>query len=105
MVANFVPNTDIVFNNNQSSYNSATTVSGTMNGVDLGYNKKATLPTNTLSRPGYRFLGWDTDTNAITATYADGATLDYNDVNGSSTTSSTLTLYAIWQPKRTSPLL
>ena len=45
-----------------------------------------TVPTKT----GYTFLGWSTDSNATTATYAEGATYTEN---------KTVTLYAVWKVK------
>lgn len=107
LVANYVPQTDITFNKNANTYNTETAVQGTLvdsagnevTGMDLDYNKRVTLPLNTWRRPGYRFLGWSEDATATTATYADGAILEYDVINGSNTTSSSMTLYAVWQPK------
>jgi uncharacterized repeat protein (TIGR02543 family) len=41
-----------------------------------------------ISRPGYTFLGWNTDKNATAATYQEGNTIEFTEDT---------TLYAIWQ--------
>lgn len=41
-----------------------------------------------ISRPGYTFLGWNTDKNATVATYQEGNTIEFTEDT---------TLYAIWQ--------
>ena len=57
------------------------------------YGAAAALTTNTYTRAGYTFLGWSTDKNATTATYADNASVS----NLTATSGDTVTLYAIWQ--------
>ncbi|MCH4221624.1 MAG: InlB B-repeat-containing protein, partial [Eggerthellaceae bacterium] len=57
------------------------------------YGTAATLTANTYTRAGYTFLGWDTDANATTATYADNASVS----NLTATSGDTVTLYAIWK--------
>ena len=47
-----------------------------------------TLPTNTMTRTGYKFIGWSTTNNASTAMYTDGQTITVN---------SDVTLYAVWE--------
>ena len=47
-----------------------------------------TIPTTVPTRDGYTFLGWSTDANAATVTYAAGASI---------TPTANTTLYAVWQ--------
>ena len=47
-----------------------------------------TLSSTVPTRSGYTFLGWSTDSNATTATYAKGATYTAN---------KSVTLYAVWE--------
>ena len=47
-----------------------------------------TIPTEIPTREGYTFLGWSTDANATTVTYAAGASI---------TPSANTTLYAVWR--------
>lgn len=56
------------------------------------YNTAATLRANTFTRSGYRFLGWNTDKDATTATKADKASV---------TTTTDITYYAIWKQQVT----
>lgn len=49
--------------------------------------QEITLPASTLKRDGYRFLGWNTDSAATTATYEDGEAIAVTD---------DLELYAVW---------
>ena len=52
------------------------------------YGQTLTLPTTAPTRTNHTFLGWSTDKNAATATYAAG---------GSYTANSAATLYAVWK--------
>lgn len=59
--------------------------------VDSSYN----LPTGTITKPGYVFLGWSKTSTATTATYTNGQS-----VSNLSTSGTTVTLYAIWRAKK-----
>lgn len=61
---------------------------GTMDSVDLRESYAGTIPANAFTYSGYTFIGWDEDSSATTATYADGASI---------TISADTTLYAIWE--------
>ena len=58
-------------------------------GIDC--NTSRTLPTNTFTRTGWTFVGWNTDKYGGGTSYADGATI--------SNITSNITLYAQWQRK------
>lgn len=60
---------------------------GTMASHSFVTDVESTLPACTFTREGYDFLGWSTDANATTATYAD---------QGSISIDADTTLYAIW---------
>ena len=66
--------------------------SGTMNNSTHTYNTASNLSTNTFTYTGYKFIGWNTDSEATTALYTDGQSI----TNLSSTNGATITLYAIW---------
>ncbi len=53
-------------------------------------NLKTKLNANTFVRPGFDFMGWNTDKNAINVQYQDG---DYVEAGFPRDT----TLYAIWR--------
>jgi hypothetical protein len=65
----------------------ANTGSGTMSPSISGSN--SALPTNTFTRSGYAFNGWNTNSSGTGTSYAAGATFPY-------TTASNTTLYATW---------
>jgi uncharacterized repeat protein (TIGR02543 family) len=67
----------------------ANTGSGTMTPSISGSN--SALPTNTFTRSGYAFNGWNTNSSGTGTSYAAGATFPY-------TTASNTTLYATWVP-------
>ncbi|MBR3414967.1 InlB B-repeat-containing protein [Candidatus Saccharibacteria bacterium] len=87
--------------NGASGTPSKTSESGTLFETD----KVTTATVNTMSKTGYHFLGWSTNSSATTAAYnanteVDMATLISDAAaSGQTTTSgSTLTLYAVWAP-------
>ena len=65
----------------------------TMESIQTAYGETVTLPANTFTKTGYTFAGWDTDPNAVTATYPDQA-----EVSNLSKDGTAVTLYAIWTP-------
>ena len=67
----------------------ANTGSGTMSPSISSSN--SALPTNTFTRSGYNFNGWNTNSSGTGTSYAAGATFPY-------TTASNTTLYATWVP-------
>lgn len=68
--------------------------SGAPSNVTKTYDKTLTLPTKIPTRTNYEFLGWSTDPDAATATYAAG---------GSYTANVADTLYAVWKVKYVLP--
>ena len=93
---NYVPAPHAInFNRNSNSYNPNTVVTGTDPApIDAKHDETIALPANPYTRPGYRFLGWDKNAGATTATYAAGSTAsNIGDEN------ETVILYAIWQPQ------
>ena len=62
--------------------------------MDCARNTDYTLPTGTIIRDGYVFLGWSTSSSATTQTYNNGGT-----INNLTTAGSTATLYAVWKAK------
>ncbi|MBQ2758164.1 MAG: InlB B-repeat-containing protein [Clostridia bacterium] len=55
-----------------------------------------TFPTGMFKKTGYRVLGWSTDKNATSATYANGATVD-GGIPGLAS-GATATFYVVWTP-------
>lgn len=87
LTANWRANTyKVAFNGNGAT-------GGTMAAQSMTYNAKAALTTNTLTRTGYDFAGWNTSANGTGTAYADGATV----TNLSATDGTTVTLYAQWK--------
>ena len=88
----------VVFDANQTgqtTYNTTEAVSGSTTTQTFLPNETKTLSPNGFTRPGFRFLGWSTDKTALTATYTDEQSVSNLNTNNE----STVTLYAIWQPK------
>lgn len=54
-----------------------------------------TLPTGTITKPGYVFLGWAKTSTATTASYSNGGT-----ISNLGTSGATVILYAVWRPKK-----
>lgn len=71
---------DVIFNNNGGT--------GTMANETQNYNTTAALTTNTFTRTGYNFSGWNTAANGSGTAYADGANFTWPANN--------TTLYAQW---------
>ncbi len=63
--------------------------SGTMSAESAPTGQAVTLTTNTFTRSGYTFAGWNSAQNGSGTAYADGASI---------TVSTSLTLYAQWTP-------
>jgi uncharacterized repeat protein (TIGR02543 family) len=75
------------------AYNANGGTGTTMANSSFIYGTSQALRLNTYTRPGYTFAGWSTSSTATTATYTDGASV--SDL----TTTSTVTLYAVWTGK------
>jgi len=58
----------------------------------FAYDTAQNLSNGSYTRTGYTFLGWSTNPNATSATYANGASVS------NLATSGTLALYAVWRP-------
>lgn len=54
-----------------------------------------TLPTGTITKPGYVFLGWSKTSTATTASYSNGGSVSNLGDSG-----TTVTLYAVWRAKK-----
>lgn len=68
--------------------NTSDSVTGLPDSMTATCGANTTLPSNTLIRTGYDFLGWSTSSTATSASYTAGGTY-----NGS----SDVTLYAVWK--------
>ena len=66
--------------------------SGSKKTAELKYGQDDILPANTFERPGYTFLGWSEDPNAIKAKYTDRQA-----VNTLCDAGQTCELYAVWK--------
>ena len=73
----------VVFNNN--------TGTGTMNDQKIGVDATTTLTTNTFTKEGYTFVGWNTKANGTGTAYLNNAS-----VTNLKTYNETITLYAQW---------
>ena len=75
----------IIFNSNGGA--------GTMNPLQVRQGDEQALPSNTFTRDGYTFNGWNTLADGTGTAYANGATYAASIDSGG----QTLTLYAQWQ--------
>lgn len=64
-------------------------VEGSLANTTAIYAQNVTLRSNPYQLDGYRFLGWSTDSNATSANYTDGQTINWNHAGD-------MTLYAVW---------
>ena len=71
----------------------ATDAGGTMANSVFTYNVDVNLRTNSYSRSGYRFTGWNTQANGQGTVYTNGQSV----INLTATTGATITLYAQWE--------
>lgn len=69
----------------------ANTGEGTLNDSKLTIEGELTLPTNTFTKVGYTFTGWNTKADGTGTTYADGAKISLNATNPEN-----IKLYAQW---------
>ena len=84
-IAHFLPNTyNIVFNANGGA--------GTMSDQAIDYGTTTALSSNTFTRGGYIFTGWNTESNGSGTSYTDGQSVS----NLSSTDGDEIDLYAQW---------
>ncbi len=74
--------------------NASTACSGSMDDESFAYDEKKALSANGYILPGYDFVGWNTKTDGMGTTYADGA-----EVQGLSEDGGTVVLYAQWSGK------
>lgn len=75
--------------------NASTTCTGSMDDQSFTYYEKKALSENGYFLPGYDFTGWYTKVDGTVMTYSDGEL-----VGGLSDNGGTVTLYALWEPKR-----
>lgn len=66
--------------------------SGGKKTADLKYGQDDKLPANTFERPGYTFMGWSENPDAVKPKYTDGQT-----VNTLCDAGKTYELYAVWK--------
>lgn len=76
------------------AYN-ANSGSGTMSSSSHTYDTVANLTTNTFTKAGYEFAGWNTKADGTGTSYTDGQSVK----NLTSTNGGNITLYAQWEPK------
>ena len=69
--------------------------SGSMIPQNFTYDQAQNLTTNSFTRKGYDFLGWNEDKEATTATYTDAQEV----TNLTAEKNKEITLYAIWKEK------
>lgn len=87
--ANYEANTyAIVFNNN--------TGVGTMDNEQMTYDEEKALTTNTFTKEGYHFVGWNTQANGTGTSYTDGQTVK----NLMTEQGAEYTVYAQWEPNQ-----
>ena len=63
-----------------------------MSAAAFSTNSVSTLPANKYTRTGYRFRGWNTNSNGTGVGYADQGSVMYTGVDN-------LKLYASWEPQ------
>lgn len=73
-----------------------TTATGTVADTECRYDTDVTLRNNGFTRPGYKFVEWNTQSNGQGDTYHPGQHL--TKPNFVSNNNGTFTLYAIWEP-------
>ena len=77
---------NIVFDKNDNN------AIGTMDNQTVDYDKTINLTSNTFTKEGYTFAGWNTQANGQGTAYLDGASVS----NLTSTNNDNVTLYAQW---------
>lgn len=75
------------------AFNGNGATSGRMSSIKIPAGGSQTLPSNTFTRSGYAFNGWNTASNGSGTSYADGA----NYTASTSYAGQTVTLYAQWR--------
>lgn len=84
-----------VANTYEVIYNGNTASTGEMENSQHTYDVPSNLTKNTFEKIGYAFIGWNTDSDAKTALYADEAEV----LNLTAADGGQVNLYAIWQQK------
>ena len=69
------------------------TGSGSMNDQNIKYGDTVNISSNTFSKTGHKFIGWNTAANGSGTSYTDGQSVS----NLSSINGDVITLYAQWQ--------
>lgn len=75
------------------AFNGNGATSGSMSSIKIPAGGSQALPSNTFTRSGYMFNGWNTTTNGSGTSYTDGA----NYTASTSYAGQTVTLYAQWR--------
>lgn len=76
--------------------NGGTFVSGNFDPQNYIVGSSYTLPTGTITRAGYVFLGWSKTSTATSASYTNGQ----SGISNLGTAGATVTLYAVWRAKK-----
>ena len=66
---------------------------GTMEEINAVCHQTTALPDSVFVKPGFDFMGWDTDVSADTVVYGDGAQVE----NLTTVQGAVITLYAVWK--------
>ena len=82
--------------NNYTVHFESNNGAGSMADVEKDYDETFTLPTNKLTREGYEFAGWNTESDGTGVHYENGAEV----VNLTAEGGGIVTLYAQWAPIR-----
>ncbi|MBQ2829399.1 MAG: InlB B-repeat-containing protein [Oscillospiraceae bacterium] len=75
---------EVAFNGNGST-------GGSMSNQTFAYSDTKALDTNTFTKTGYHFIGWDTSSTAANVVYTNGQSV------GQLAESGTVSLYAVWE--------
>ena len=87
LTAQYTANTYLV------AYDGNGATGGSMSNSSHTYDKTSELRSNSFTRTGYEFLGWNENKNATLPTFLDGSQIkNLTDINN-----GTVTLYAIWR--------
>ena len=86
-------------NNYTIEFYKPTDVIGSMEPIESSYDQPITLPTNTLTKPGFEFAGWATTLNGEVV-YLDGTQV----INLTSDNGATVTLFPVFKPQTQDPV-
>lgn len=96
-VVHLIPRWDV--NNYTIEFYKPTDVIGSMEPIKLSYDQPITLPANTLTKPGFEFVGWATTLNGEVV-YLDGVQV----INLTSDNGATVTLFPVFKSQTLDPV-